>query len=250
MFTEEILKSIKKHALETSPEECCGLLLKQGERTSVYPTKNASTHDRRFTFSIDVLDMLEAHKQGAVIGYYHSHNTPVDSAIFSETDIHNVRIHKLISVLYNTCSNQFYFLDDAKQLNYLGRQFKLGSSDCFALVREYYQRELGLNITDYFRDSRWFLRDPDLWTAHLDEHGGIVVHKGNDFDESVLRVHDLILIKGQEMQNPSHGGVYIGNGMLLHHPYKALSTIEPLCGTLQENVKLIVRHKSLYGKHS
>jgi len=105
-LSDSHLLSIRSHAENTYPEECCGLLLGQvtGDvktLVEVLPTKNAwsaeaedhcpeqkvLTKQRRY--AISPADMLKAMKDGrdrdlAIIGIYHSH--PDCAAVPSECD--------------------------------------------------------------------------------------------------------------------------------------------------------------------
>jgi proteasome lid subunit RPN8/RPN11 len=100
------LLSIRSHAENTYPEECCGLLLgtiADNIKTlvEVWPTKNAwsaETEDncseaklltKKRRYAIEPQDMLEGMKEGRdrnldIIGIYHSH--PDGQAVPSECD--------------------------------------------------------------------------------------------------------------------------------------------------------------------
>ncbi|XZN97046.1 MAG: Mov34/MPN/PAD-1 family protein [Microcoleus sp.] len=100
------LLSIRSHAENTYPEECCGLLLgtiagNVKTLVAVWPTKNAwsaETEDncsdsklltKKRRYAISPQDMLEGMKEGRdrnleIIGIYHSH--PDGQAIPSECD--------------------------------------------------------------------------------------------------------------------------------------------------------------------
>ncbi|MEM1991531.1 MAG: M67 family metallopeptidase [Nitrososphaerota archaeon] len=77
------LDEVIRHALETYPEECCGLLVgrKEDERkviAKVVRSKNVYMGDRRRRYVVDPLDIYnvekDAEKRGLMlIGVYHSH---------------------------------------------------------------------------------------------------------------------------------------------------------------------------------
>jgi proteasome lid subunit RPN8/RPN11 len=84
-----VLKAIARHADETAPQECCGLLLGSTEAIieSIAARNTAAEPDRRYT--IDPDDHFRAIRQAResgvdVIGAYHSH--PRSAPIPSETD--------------------------------------------------------------------------------------------------------------------------------------------------------------------
>ena len=84
-----MVKRIEAEAIAAHPDECCGILLGEGERidairpaANVHPTPE--TH-----FEIDPQALIDAHRgarEGGpqVVGYYHSH--PVGRAEPSPTD--------------------------------------------------------------------------------------------------------------------------------------------------------------------
>lgn len=85
--TSGVMATLREEAARAAPEECCGLLLGEGERiTEARPAENVAD-DRRTRFEIDPKALLAAYKAAReggpkVIGYYHSHpdGHPVPSA--------------------------------------------------------------------------------------------------------------------------------------------------------------------------
>jgi proteasome lid subunit RPN8/RPN11 len=77
------LKKIIKHARDTYPYECCGILVgsrsKAGRRvTAVHPAQNKNKKQARDRYEIDPIEYMtvetSARESGAeVVGFYHSH---------------------------------------------------------------------------------------------------------------------------------------------------------------------------------
>ncbi|MCS7136281.1 MAG: M67 family metallopeptidase [Nitrososphaerota archaeon] len=77
------LDEVIGHALETYPEECCGLLIgrREGDKkvvVRVIKSKNVYVGDRRVRYVVDPLDIYNAEKDAEIhglmlIGVYHSH---------------------------------------------------------------------------------------------------------------------------------------------------------------------------------
>lgn len=94
-LARQVYESMRAHAEETYPDECCGVLLgtsAQGEWTilSATRTANASVHAARTSYSIDPVELVHIHRdatrQGMEIGgFYHSH--PDHPAHWSPTDL-------------------------------------------------------------------------------------------------------------------------------------------------------------------
>ena len=86
---DSVLAAIRSHALETSPEECCGLLLGNGEGISASVRARNVADDRQRRYRIDPADHFAAIRQaratgGEVVGAYHSH--PASPPVPSHTD--------------------------------------------------------------------------------------------------------------------------------------------------------------------
>ena len=85
------LEHLERIALETFPEECCGVLLGQARRViAIWPTANIHDGARSDRYAIDPLELLKVYKSARetgcqVIGYYHSH--PDRAAVPSATDL-------------------------------------------------------------------------------------------------------------------------------------------------------------------
>lgn len=82
----ELRESIDRHALDSFPEECCGVLLGRkcstdsalAEVYRVLPATNTDPGPRTRRYTIAPETLLEAHKEARrrgeeVLGYYHSH---------------------------------------------------------------------------------------------------------------------------------------------------------------------------------
>jgi proteasome lid subunit RPN8/RPN11 len=85
----DVIADIEAHARDTTPEECCGLLLGTPERIDASVRARNIADDRRRRYCVDPQDHFSAIRRARtlgveVVGAYHSH--PVSSAVPSETD--------------------------------------------------------------------------------------------------------------------------------------------------------------------
>ena len=85
--TSGVLATLREEAARAAPEECCGLLLGQGETIGEAMLADNLAKDRLRRFEIDPMALLSAHKAARaggqqVLGYFHSHpqGHPVPSA--------------------------------------------------------------------------------------------------------------------------------------------------------------------------
>src|SRR5262245_18187860 len=99
-LTEQAWNEISKHAQETFPEECCGIILSNGESDQIHPLKNIQnklhaldplTYPRSaaIAYAMDPLELDQVIRQGEAKGqklkaFYHSH--PDHDAYFSAED--------------------------------------------------------------------------------------------------------------------------------------------------------------------
>lgn len=86
----EVARTVLDHALETAPEECCGILLgpKPDRATDAIRAENVHAKPRT-EYEVDPDALLEAVERTEkddeeIVGFYHSH--PRGYAAFSETD--------------------------------------------------------------------------------------------------------------------------------------------------------------------
>ena len=104
-LNENIKKDIKKHSLEESPNECCGLIVENDKKEqSSYRCQNVSAQKNKH-FEIDAKSYLKASSLGEIKGYYHSHP---NSNKFSEADRAVSRAHSLPLIMYFLKENEFF----------------------------------------------------------------------------------------------------------------------------------------------
>ena len=114
---------------------------------------------------------------------------------------------------------------------------------CYEIIREWYKEYLGRDLIDFNARKVYQFTDDAInesdgeWIYRKDwgcDDGGI--------DLSILEKGDILLFKLYENplgggystpknKAPNHGGVYLGDGFMLHHPYNGLSDIEDLLDT-------------------
>ena len=111
---------------------------------------------------------------------------------------------------------------------------------CYEIIRDYYKEFLGRDLIDFNARKVYQFTDDAInesdgkWIYRKDwgcDDGGI--------DLSILEKGDILLFRLYENplgggysapkgRAPNHGGVYLGNGFMLHHPYRGQSQITDL----------------------
>lgn len=233
ILTDNLKNNIKEHAVKLDIE-ACGLILFKKDYF-VYPCENVSEFDKTKHGVISPKDYLHAAAQGKVVGFYHSHLTDDD---FGEKDKEQSEVFQLPLVLYKKLTGFFdIYYPTGYQNPYIGRNFVYGKSDCFALTREYYERELNIKLGNYILDSNWVDIQPLIFEDNYEKEGFVPV--------KLPQKNDCILLKYKDKDIAGHVGVFIGNNSLLHHPENRYSRIELYTDALKRRTKLILRHKTL-----
>lgn len=230
------------HAIAAYPAESCGLVVNVNGVERYYACRNTAT-SKNDQFRLDPEDYAEAEDAGEIIAVVHSH--PDAAPRPSEADRVSCEASGLPWYIYSVHRNDdgvvAYFGEDAieptgYEAPLIGRPFAHGVLDCFALIRDWYRRERGIEIQNYDRTDNWWLRGENLYIKHYEE-AGFEVAKGP------LQVGDIIIMQIRAPE-PNHAGVYIGDGLFLHHLYGRLSSRDVYGGYWKENTRLIVRRKN------
>lgn len=243
-LNESIKNQIREHALEESPKECCGVLVEKESRLELYKCPNYSERPTSH-FYISAPHYLKASRRGNVSAIYHSHTSENEN--FSDNDKKNSVAHQTTFVLYNTVKNSFLCYDPTKNKTLeINKEFKIGECDCYTLVKDYYKKlKIDLEGINSFGND-WHLKKPEL----IQELFGL--NKNNPSlpieelpKNAPLKRHDVLVFELREGSGPSHVGVYLGEGILYHHPRNRYPTTEILRNQYFEKLYKIYRHKEL-----
>jgi proteasome lid subunit RPN8/RPN11 len=232
-LSKEIKRKIKEHSLRESPREACGLITRKQGVLSAHEALNNSEDIHRFR--INAFDYVRASGEGQIVAVYHSHQKGYN---FSELDKLNSQTHELIYILYCLENNSFLTYDPKNEFNnYIGKDFKWGTSDCFTLVRDFYKEELNIDIGDYPREDGWEKKFGPLFDKYFE--------KENFKEIKNLKKYDGILFRTRKDGPSVHCAVYLGEGLMLHQPRNTISRIDEYDERFKKITSKIVRHVSL-----
>ena len=244
MLTKSIKAAIVAHAQQDYPRESCGVIIGK----EYIPCTNISPDNAQF--EIDPWDIVGASKEGEITAYVHSH--PDGNTKPSMPDRVQMNLHGLPWIITNGIDVEIHE-PNGYQAPLLGREYHHGIMDCYTLIQDYYQRELGITLSNYERTDAWW-EDKDSKPLYLDGF-----KKEGFVEVDTIQKHDIILCRLGRTEHVNHALVFIGDGKLksertddvvgndlvLHHPYGRESLREIYGEQWQRRAVIIIRHKSM-----
>lgn len=115
----------------------------------------------------------------------------------------------------------------------LGQQWDYGKTDCYSLLREYYEL-LGIDLPDFPRPES-LERTESIFFKHAKAIG----FKPVLFEDR--RNHDVLIMR-LGTRNPMHAAIYVGRDKILHQRMNSLSALEPLSRYYRQSVAAVFRH--------
>lgn len=239
MFSREVIEAIRADAIARYPNESCGGVTADG-----YVAMENRAADPLHQF--DCADACaELQVAGKLLAVVHSH--PDGPLAPSAHDIAQQRAMDvpwgLLGCDAEVASAPFFWGDTLDPPPLLGRPFRHGPSgtdgagDCGALIRDWFRIERGITIPDFPREDTWWKQGKDLYADHYAEAGFLLANREDP------KVGDVALIQFRS-DVANHGGIYVGNGLIMHHLEGRLSREEPIIGWAKF-VRLWLRHAQL-----
>lgn len=214
-FSKKIVVKAKQHAVECFPEESCGLVI-----SGNYVPCNNIAIDPLKDFKIDTKFYIDNYYNLEAI--IHSHNDfPHASKKDMQQQIATSVPWGIINLVKGNITGIWFWGDQLPIQDLIGRPFVHGIYDCYALVRSYYKKEKNITLPMFPREEGFWRRNEHLLIDNYEKIGFVRI------DKEELTVGDCIL--GSILSNNvNHSGVYVGNGLILHHLGGRLSRTEPL----------------------
>jgi proteasome lid subunit RPN8/RPN11 len=221
---------------EANPnEEICGLLYYTFDSIEIFPCRNVSLEDKKYSYEIDPQEYIRAVSLGKLCGVYHSH--PDDDSLFSETDIEYAEEFALPIYVYGLKDKKFAeYIPSSYEINLEGLPFVWGLFDCFSIVRNYFRQKHKLFISDYDRDESFANSNSNIIIENMNREKFFIVENKD------IQNDDVLLFKSNRIF-PHHFGVFVGNSRILHHPLGRLSTIELLTEKEIKSLSYVLRMK-------
>lgn len=232
MIDAQLLDQIKADANGSPKREVCGLIVTRRRKNLYVRCKNIAQKNEHFV--MDPADYAAAEDAGKVLCVVHSHLNVSPEP--SQADLIGIERSQLPWLIINTPVNHHTVTYPTGYVApYVGREFVHGITDCYSIWRDYYQRELGIEMIDYERRVDWWLKGDDLYEDNYRAAGFVEV------DEP--RLHDIILMKVAS-QKQNHAAVYLGDNIILHHVMGKISSKDVYGGYWRKVTTKILRHRS------
>ncbi|WP_202113763.1 C40 family peptidase [Gilliamella sp. Pra-s60] len=216
---------ILNHAKQCGEAECCGFVI---DNKIYLPCKNISPTPTE-TFQISPDDWIKTEESGVITAIVHSH--PDGLPILSEAD--QFYQQKTAVDWWLVCDNKIHKFRYMQPL--LGREFKHGVTDCYALFRDAYHL-CGFDFPNFHRDDGWWDNGQNLYLDNMQANGF------HQVSISSLQDGDVILFP-LNSKTVNHAAIYIGNNFILHHLPRRLSKRDLFSGYWLKNYHSIWRHK-------
>ena len=219
------------HAKQCYPSEACGVI----SNGKLIPIKNVSTRPQD-GFVMCPLELGEIMDGQPIDAVFHSH--PDDTASPSDHDIArmNRSENKVPWVIVSYPDVDITVTYPKSEPPLIGRRFVHGVDDCYGVVRDFYRKKLGIELTNYHRDDNWWEQGENLYLDNYEAEGFYEVSMDD------LQYGDFILM--QVLSNTvNHAAIYLGDGKILHHLYDRLSRVDIYGGYWLERTARTLRHK-------
>ncbi|MGQ0979449.1 C40 family peptidase [Acinetobacter baumannii] len=246
-LTAKLKKAIMAHADECYPHECCGVIIDK----QYIPCRNISKNSDQF--EIHPEDLAIAEDQGEILAYVHSH--PDGTTKASELDLIQIELHKTPWVICSYPDLDFQVYEPfGYRAPLVGRNYFHGWQDCYALIRDFYSRELGVELMDFERKDAWW-EDKDHPSLYLENY-----EKAGFYEVDTPQYGDMLVCRVGRTEHPNHAVVWlgdngqlkseqtehcIGSSLILHHPYNRKSVREIYGQQWKDRTVKILRHKDV-----
>jgi len=247
MTAPETLAAIHEHALAEYPREACGLVVIVKGKERYWPCRNiAATPSEHFVMHRD--DQTDAEDAGEIVALVHSH--PDVPSRPSEGDRVGCEASGLpwliVSVMPGpVIAEQTQIAPSGYRAPLVGRSFHHGILDCWSLCRDWYAQEMGVQLPNPVRPDYWWDDGrSDLYSAEALRAAGFAAVSLADIQRG-----DLILMQIRSRNLvPNHAGIYLGDGLILHHMHGRLSSRDVFGGYWLENTRAVMRYTGVTEK--
>lgn len=238
---EEFLEYVESESKNDYPNESVFIITRDHGCEKVDNVSKTPDKD----FQVKSGDMVRAYS-GGLLAIIHSHPDGPDYP--SEADM---RGQERTGVPWGIlCTDGTHTLpitwwgDDVEMPPLEGRTFRHGITDCYSLIRDFYRDRLGITLPVGARNWEWWLNGQDLYKDNFAGAGFRVV----DYDNGESPKPGDVWLSQIRSPVPNHGGVYLGDEMILHHP-TSKNPVDPTRPSKKEPIHRWMPHIVMWLRH-
>lgn len=245
MFSVELVRTMLAIAQQENelhpdrPLERCGVVVERDGVQKLVECDNVHS-EPHLQFRINAVQWGRLMMSDNVVAIWHTHpNTP---AAPSQADLVNLEKTGLPwHIVSGFDLSHSYTTPTGYVAPYEGRTFHHGILDCYALCRDWYRRELDIDLPDVDREDEWWNRGGNLYVDQFTQHGFVEVAPTIDV-KNLKRGDGLLMQVASKV--PNHGAIYLGDGTILHHIHGRLSEVTNYGGPWLKRTTHHLRHQS------
>jgi len=219
MFSRTCVEAIRQHAMQKYPQEMCGFVI-DDEFVPVDNIHETPETDFRMSDEVVFNGMLE--KSSAIV-HSHPNNNHYPTGRDIQGQISTGKTWGLVCTSEDRCTDPLWWGPGVNIPPIIGRSFRNGPSgsdgmgDCYALIKDWYKLERNIDLMDFPRDLEWWLRGENLYLENFGKAGFKIVTIPEPGDVFIAQVVG---------KYPSHAGILIDPGTIVHHLSNRLSRRE------------------------
>lgn len=226
----EAMCAIQEHAKEQFPKESCGALTPDG----YVPLENRAGNPVLAFDCTEACNQLQAENRLLAVVHSHTNGRMGPSSW-------DMRQQEAMDVPWGLVvtdgarvTRPFFWGDSLEPPPFEKRQFRHGPSgtdgkgDCYALIRDWYRVEKQIRLPAGYRDDAWWAGvegGDNLYLTNIAQAGFRDLGRAEGLRDP--QIGDVFLARVRS-KVPNHGGVYVGDGHVLHHLGDCLSIQRPI----------------------
>jgi cell wall-associated NlpC family hydrolase len=202
-WTAAIEQQALAHAREAYPHEAAGVIA-QG----AYVRLDNRSQEPRQDVVLSGDDLVRVAEADA---FFHSHPDGIGCPSAQDM-IYQQQLGIPFVILVLPIFDLFAFGDQLPRQPLIGRGFRHGVHDCYALIRDWFVEARGIALPDQPRDWGWWSNGLDLYTEHFPLNGFVAIPPAEATQQG-----DLLLF-AFNYKVPMHGAIVMPPDLMLHHP--------------------------------
>jgi proteasome lid subunit RPN8/RPN11 len=230
---KSLLDQMLEHAREFPSEEVCGLVISTGVKSVALRGSNIA-RNRLIHFDLDPEVFFRVPEGWEVIASYHSH--PLGIVMPSEADKAACEATAMpMHIVAPGNGDHYELVPCGYKVPYLKRPYVLGVHDCWSLIKDWYQQEMGIELNGFMDERELYTRGEDVYVRNIEKAGFV------DIGDMPVEHGDLMLIQIGP-KGPNHGAIWLQSGRILHHVVDRVSKEDHWAGYWAQHLTHHLRH--------